>query len=259
MRLRLLKPLLSCALLALGLGATASAASITNITVLGLFHTPTNDGFGNPAFAPVVTPAGASTSTTVTWGEPPPPGLPIKPQSSYVFTRNNPADQTVNPPPITPFFKLGDFTHNNFVVDSPVLTSVMLDVILSFNVDGVPTGPLTFTYLLEHTETNNTIETGPPSPLCPFLTPIGEGCTDRVLISGGSPTNFNVGGVNFQLELSFNGGVSQFLTREQLSNNAEIFGRFAASDIPEPQTYLTVGTALIGLVVALRRRKPTKG
>ena len=38
-----------------------------------------------------------------------------------------------------PFFSLGSFTHRNFEVDDPSLTSVQLDVVLVISVDGVPT------------------------------------------------------------------------------------------------------------------------
>ena len=53
------------------------------------------------------------------------------------------------PGPI-PFFSLGSFTHQNFAVDDPSLTSVQLDVLLVISVDGVPRPPFTFTFTFNH-------------------------------------------------------------------------------------------------------------
>ena len=75
------------------------------------------------------------------------------PQSGYDYT-------TTIPPPVTlpgtgPLFPLGTFTHRNFEVGDPSLTSVLLDVVLVLDVDGVSTGPLTFTFRFNHEETPN--------------------------------------------------------------------------------------------------------
>ena len=61
------------------------------------------------------------------------------------------------PGPI-PFFSLGSFEHQNFVVDDPSLTSVELDVVLVISVDGVPRPPLTFTFTFNHDETQNDLD-----------------------------------------------------------------------------------------------------
>ena len=107
----------------------------------------------------------------------------------------------------------------------PSLTSVQLDVVLMLSVDGVPTGPLTFTYTFNHQETPN--NTTP----CPFPTPPGEGCTDRVtIVSSAQPTTFQIDGVDYTLSLNFlvNGNpVSEFITREGgTTNTSGLVGQF---------------------------------
>ena len=132
------------------------------------------------------------------------------PQSGYDFTATIPPPFTL-PGPI-PFFSLGSFTHQNFEVDDPSLTSVQLDVVLVISVDGVPRPPLTFTFTFNHEETPNN-----QTP-CPYPTPPGEGCTDRVtIVASPTPTTFNVDGFDYTLSMSFlnNGNpVSEFITRE---------------------------------------------
>ena len=257
---------LSGVLLTMMLAVSSFGSAITNVRIRGQFHNPTDDlGPGVQPGDPAPSPSVLGALTAINWGI----TLPGTQQSGYQFAAiNQPAlpniagPIAVNPPPVTSYFTLGTFTHNNFVVDSPVLTSVMLDIVLNFDVDGIATGPLTFTYLLQHTETDNNTETG--APICPFLTPVGEGCTDRVLISGGAPQAFSINGVTFTLDLAFQIGgspINQFITREQLANNAELVGRFAATsaEVPESSTAGLVGVALLGLGLARRRlpkRKP---
>ena len=260
------RKLFSYALVTLALAANCFGSTITNITITSRFHDPTDDTPGVQFFDPAVSPAGAAAVATVSWGEPP---SAILPQSSYRFAAiNQPAVPNlagpinVNPPSVTAYFTLGTFTHNNFVVDNPYLTSVVLDVIMSFSVDGVPSGPQTFSYLIQHTETPNQIETAPPGvAVCPFATPKGAECTDRVVLpGGGAPQTFTIGGVTYSLELAFQtaGGrpVSEFITAETQSNDALLVGRFRATDapVPEPGTIGSVSAALLALGVLRHRR-----
>src|SRR5688572_21067752 len=159
------------------------------------------------------------------------------PQSGYDFTASTPPPFTL-PGPI-PFFSLGSFTHRNFEVDDPSLTSVLLDVVLVINVDGVPRPPLTFTFTFNHVETpNNTMP-------CPYPTPVGEGCTDRVqIVASPSPTTFNVDGVDYTLSMSFlnNGSpVSEFITREGGTiNSSGLVGQFTLPNLPPGTPVLTM-------------------
>src|SRR4051812_44180595 len=211
----LIPSLLLSTLVGLALAGNASAAQITFSAVSGNWHDPTDNMPGSQTGEPAIT-NGVLTST-ITWGV-------GSPQSGYRFSRTVPGS-IVLPPAPTPFFPLGTFTHLNFPINDPSLRSVMLDVVLSFTVDGVQTGPKTFTFEFTHDETPNNLNP------CPYPTPAGELCTDRVtFVSGPNPTTFNVNGVDYTLSMSFvddsGNPVSQFLTRENLINVANLVGQF---------------------------------
>ena len=184
------------------------------------------------------------------------------PQSGYDFTATIPPPFTL-PGPI-PFFSLGSFTHRNFEVDDPSLTSVLLDVVLVINVDGVPRAPLTFTFTFNHEETPNNLMP------CPYPTPPGEGCTDRVtIVASPSPTTFNVDGVDYTLSMSFlnNGNpVSEFITREGGTiNSSGLVGQFTLPNLPPGTPVLTMdksGPATMNPAepgdFALERAKPRR-
>jgi hypothetical protein len=208
------------ALLVPALAGNVSAAQISFLSVSANWHDPTDNVPGTQAGDPVIT-NGVPTSS-IYWGV-------GDPQSGYDFVRNIPGPQTLPPAP-TPFFPLGTFTHRNFPINDPSLTSVKLDVVLLLNVNGVVTGPLTFTFMFTHVETPND-----QSP-CPYPTPPGEGCTDRVTFaSSPAPTTFNVGGTDYTLAMSFvddaGNPVAQFLTRENMVNTANLVGQFT---LPPP-------------------------
>src|SRR5690349_19775342 len=124
------------ALLIPTLAGNATAAQITFLSVVGNWHDPTDNVSGSQPGDPVIT-NGVPTSS-INWGITNNPG---DPQSGYDFSRTIPGNQTLPPAP-TPLFPLGTFTHRNFPINDPSLTSVMLDVVLSLNVDGVATGPM---------------------------------------------------------------------------------------------------------------------
>ncbi len=204
------------ALLALVLTGSASAAEITYLSVTGLWHDPVDNLPGSQPGDPVIT-NGIPTSI-IRWGT-----TSGTPQSGYDFTSTLPPPQTF-PGPI-PFFSLGTFTHRNFEVDPPSLTSTQLDVVLVLSVDGVATGPLNFTFTLNHEETPNN-----QTP-CPYPTPPSEGCTDRVtIVASPVPTTFQINGVDYTLSMSFlvdGVPVSEFITREGgTTNTSGLVGQF---------------------------------
>ena len=204
------------ALVALVLTGSASAAQITYLSVTGLWHDPVDNLPGSQPGDPVIT-NGIPTSI-IRWGT-----TSGTPQSGYDFTATLPPPQTF-PGPI-PFFSLGTFTHRNFEVGDPSLTSTQLDVVLVLSVDGVSTGPLSFTFTLNHEETPNN-----QTP-CPYPTPPGEGCTDRVtIVASAQPTTFQVDGVDYTLSMSFlvdGNPVSEFITREGgTTNTSGLVGQF---------------------------------
>lgn len=150
---------------------------------------------GSQPGEPVIT-NGIPTSS-ISWGG-------ATPQSGY--------DVTITIPDPT-MFPVADFSHRNFTVPDPSLTSVELDFVLDFDVDGVQTGPLTFTFTFTHEETPNNLNP------CPYPTPPGEGCTDRVIFfDSPAPTTFTIGGKTYTLGLSFlnpsGDPIGEFITRE---------------------------------------------
>ena len=206
---------LVAALVALVLTESASAAQITYQSVTGIWHDPMDNVPGSQPGDPVIT--NGNPTSIVRWG------TTNGSQSGYDYTATVPPPFTL-PGPI-PFFSLGTFTHRNFEVSDPSLTSVQLDVVLVLAVDGVPTGPLTFTFTFNHEETPNNANP------CPYPTPPGEGCTDRVtIVASPQPTTFNVGGVDYTLAMNFlvNGQpVNEYITREGgTTNSSGLVGEF---------------------------------
>ena len=211
----------------------ASAAEITFVSVVGTWRDPVDNVPGSQPGDPVIT--NGDPISSISWG------TTSGSQSGYDFIATLPPPFTL-PGPI-PFFSLGTFQHRNFEVDDPSLVSVELDVMLVLAVDGVPTGPLTFTFTLNHEETPNNLDP------CPYPTPPGDGCTDRVtIVASADPTTFNVDGVDYTLEMSFldNGSpVDEFITAEgDIVNSTGLVGDFT---LPPGLTVTKTGPATMRL------------
>jgi len=211
----------------------ALAAEITFVSVVGSWRDPVDSMPGSQPGDPVIT--NGDPISSISWG------TTTGSQSGYDFIATLPPPFTL-PGPI-PYFSLGTFQHRNFVVNEPWLTSAELDVVLVLAVDGVPTGPLAFTFTLNHDETPNNLDP------CPYPTPPGEGCTDRVtIVASAEPTTFNVNGVDYTLEMSFldNGSpVDEFITREgDTVNSSGLVGEFT---LPPGLTVTKTGPATMRL------------
>lgn len=194
---------------------SALAADITFVSVNGSWRDPVDNVPGSQPGDPVI--SNGNPISSISWG------TTTGPQSGYDFIATLPPPFTL-PGPI-PYFSLGTFQHRNFQVGDPSLVSAELDVVLMLAVDGVPTGPLTFTFTLNHEETPNNLDP------CPYPTPPGDGCTDRVtIVASADPTTFNVDGVDYTLEMSFldNGSpVDEFITEEgNIVNSTGLVGEF---------------------------------
>jgi len=192
------------ALLFLSLPSSSAAQQITFTSASASWRDAQDNVPGSQPGEPVIT-NGVPTSS-VSWGG-------ATPQSGY--------DVTITiPDPMSP--PVADFAHRNFTVPPPSLTSIVLDMIIGFDIDGVPTGPLTFTYTFNHVETPNNLDP------CPYPTPPGEGCTDRVtFVDAPDPTTFVVGGKTYTLGLTFldaaGDPVEEFITSEGgVTNTAEL-------------------------------------
>ena len=211
----------------------AWAAEITFVSVVGSWRDPVDTLPGSQPGDPVI--VNGDPIASISWG------TTTGPQSGYDFIATLPPPFTL--PGAIPYFSLGTFQHRNFVVDQPWLVSAELDVVLVLAVDGVPTGPLNFTFTLNHDETPNNLDP------CPYPTPPGEGCTDRVtIVASAEPTTFNVDGVDYTLEMSFldNGSpVDEFITREgDTVNSSGLVGEFT---LPPGLTVTKTGPATMRL------------
>jgi uncharacterized repeat protein (TIGR01451 family) len=211
---------------------SASAAEITFVSVVGSWRDPVDTVPGSQPGDPAI--VNGDPISSISWGT-----TTGTPQSGYDFIATLPPPFDL--PGAIPYFSLGTFQHRNFSVDEPWLVSAELDVELVIAVDGVPTGPLAFTFTLNHDETPNNLDP------CPYPTPPGEGCTDRVtIVASADPTTFNVGGVDYTLEMSFldNGSpVDEFITREgDTVNSSGLVGEFT---LPPGLTVTKTGPAMM--------------
>lgn len=208
---------------------SASAAEITFVSVVGSWRDPVDNVPGSQPGDPVI--VNGDPISSISWG------TTSGSQSGYDFIATLPPPFTL-PGPI-PYFSLGTFQHRNFTIGEPFLVSVELDVVIVLAVDGVPIAPLTFTFTFNHDETPNNLDP------CPYPTPPGEGCTDRVqIVASAAPTTFNVGGVDYTLQMSFldNGSpVDEFITREgDIVNSTGLVGDFT---LPPGLTVAKTGPA----------------
>ncbi len=209
-RLLILSALVCALLLPVFTRSAAAQSQVTFTSAVANWHDATDNVPGVQPGDPVIT-NGVPTSS-ISWGT-----TSGTPQSGY--------DVTITiPDPLK--FPVATFSHRNFAVSDPSLTSVQLDIILDFTVNGVQTGPLTFTFTFHHEETPNNLNP------CPYPTPPGEGCTDRVtFFDVPNPTTFTVGGKTYTMSMTFldaNGNpVSEFITREGgVVNTAQLNGSF---------------------------------
>lgn len=235
-----------CLALTLIAAAGLSASTLDITAVAGSFQ--------NSVPVAGVTINNGNPTSTIRWGQP----ATSSGQSGYDFTRSITLPETVTLPAgggTTSWVELADFTHVNFPVFAPSLTSVQLRLDMGLDVGGNLVNQ-SFLYLLTHDETPNQTPCAYPS-----VTP----CADRVTISAPSAGVFVIGNVTYTLQLAFsadgnpNSAISQFITQEGQRNTASIFGRFTTelgnieNPIPEPSTYALMGLGLVAL--AFRRKR----
>jgi hypothetical protein len=234
-----------------------SSTTLTIQNITGAWSMPTL----NPASGTATIAGDDTAAPTIRWGDPRPAGG--NRQSGYDFNAVAGPIDVILPPTPSDDFELGTFTHLNYTIGRPFLTSVVLSVTAEILINGVSQGEREFDFNVQHTETPNANDP------CPFGGDNGQGvnvsgCADRVRISIANTTEtFIVAGEKLTLNiLGFQVGgnfTTDFLTVENQANVATLLANVTVAPfeipVPTPMSLALFATGLFGLAGVARRRK----